>query len=55
MQLLLKKIPKAQKDSEVISAFFLLLGSACAKAAHKMLLNFTPGFAQIYSKICSDR
>jgi len=41
-QLLLTQIPKAQKDSQVISVFFALLGSLRAKAARKMLVKFLP-------------
>jgi len=33
--------PKVQKDSQVIS-HFALLGSACTKAAFKMLVKLTP-------------
>jgi len=36
------QIPKAQKDTENLSDFFLLLGSALVKAAHKMLMKLTP-------------
>jgi len=36
------QIPKAQKDSQVIS-FFVLLGSLSAKAARKTLVKSTPG------------
>jgi hypothetical protein len=35
------QIPKAQKDSLVISVFFVLLGSSRAKAAHKTLAKLT--------------
>jgi len=42
LQLLLVKIPKAQNNSQVINVFFfLLLGSACIKAAIKMLVKLT--------------
>jgi len=40
-QLLCAQIPKAQKDSQVITVF-LRLGSAQAKAAHKTLAKMTP-------------
>ncbi len=36
------QIPKVQKNSEVVS-LFALLGSACAKAACRMLMTLTPG------------
>jgi len=40
------KIPKAQRDSQVINVFFVLLGSACIKAEHKTLVKLTPDDAQ---------
>jgi len=46
-QLLRLQIPKAQKDSQVTSVFFVLLGSAWAKVAPKMLLKLTPGITFI--------
>jgi hypothetical protein len=36
------KIPKAQKDTQVISVFFALFWSASVKAACKMLVKLTP-------------
>jgi hypothetical protein len=41
-KLLHPKIPKAQKDSQVTTVFFVLLGSAHVKHAHKMLMKYTP-------------
>jgi len=46
-QLLRVQIPKAQKDSQVIS-LFALLGYLCEKAAHKMLMKLTKGVNFIY-------
>ncbi len=40
-QLLHKKIPKDPKDSQVISVFFVLLGSSRTKAAYKTLMELT--------------
>jgi len=37
------QIPKAQKDSQVISVFFVLLGSGSVKFPCKMLVISTPG------------
>jgi len=37
------QIPKAQKDSQVVSLFLVLLGSARTKAARRMLMKLTPG------------
>jgi len=42
VQLLLTHIPKAQKNTVKLSLFFTFLGSACVKAAHKMLVKSTP-------------
>jgi hypothetical protein len=42
-QLLRTQIPKVQKNTVKLSVFFALLGSACVKAAHKMLVKSTPG------------
>jgi len=41
-QLLLAQIPKAQKDDN-FNVFFVLLGSGCVKAAHRMLMKLTLG------------
>jgi hypothetical protein len=35
-QLLLVQIPKAQKDSQVVSDFFAFLGSVCTKAGRNI-------------------
>jgi len=35
--------PKSAKKTVKLSVFFVLLGSACAKAAHRMLMKLTPG------------
>jgi hypothetical protein len=43
VQRLHAQIPKAQKDPDDVNVFFVLLGSACVKAAHKMLMKLTPG------------
>jgi len=40
-QLLCVRIPKAQKNTGNLSVFFTLLGSACVKAACKMLVKST--------------
>jgi len=41
-QLLCSQIPKAHKNSQVVS-LFALLGSVHVKAAHRTLMKFTPG------------
>jgi neutral trehalase len=43
-QLLRAQIPNVQKDSQVMNIFFVLLGSACAKAAHRS--SMTPTFKE---------
>jgi len=42
------KLSKWQKDSQVISVFFVLLGSSHEKAAHKALVKSTPGSRHIF-------
>ncbi len=42
-QLLCKSITKALKFSQVVSILFALLGSACVKAARKMLMKLSLG------------
>jgi len=42
-QLLRTQIPKAQKDSQVISVFFHFGDMRAPKAAHIMLVKLTPG------------
>jgi len=42
-QLLRKQIPKVQKDSQIISGFFVLLRSLSIKARCKILVILTPG------------
>jgi len=42
---------KSVKKTVKLSIFFVLLGSACVKAARKMLLKLTPGVGQTYDKI----
>jgi len=41
-KLLFEQILKEQKEFQVISVFFVLLGSAHVKAARKTLVKFTP-------------
>jgi len=41
-QLLCLQIPKAQKRQSSCQYFFVLLGPACAKAAHKRSVKLTP-------------
>jgi len=41
-QMLHAQISKARKDTDDLTVFFMLLGSACAKAAHKTLVKLTP-------------
>ncbi len=36
--------PKSTNKTVKLSVFFALLGSVCAKAAHRMLVKLTPGF-----------
>jgi len=43
MQILLAKITKTYKFSQVVRIFFVILGSAQEKAARKPLVNLTPG------------
>jgi len=52
-QLLPVQIPKAQKDTDDMPVFFVLLGSAREKAARKMLMKSTPGvnFTNIFACI----
>jgi len=40
------QIPKAQKKTDNLNAFFALLGSARIKAARRTLMKFTPGDAK---------
>jgi len=42
-QLLRVQIPKTQKDTDDLTVFFSLLGSALVRTAHKMLVKSTPG------------
>jgi len=37
------QIPKAPKDTDNLTEFFMLLGSLLVKAARKMLVKLTPG------------
>ncbi len=37
------KIPKAQNDTDDLTIFYALLGSAHVKAPHKMLMQLTSG------------
>ena len=37
------QIPKAKKKTDDLTIFFALLGFACVKAAHKMVVKSTPG------------
>jgi len=41
-QFLLVQIPKAQKKTDNLTVFFALLGFACTKAAHRMLMKLDP-------------
>jgi len=41
-QLLRPKIPKAQKDTDDLTIFFVFFGSSAVKAASKTLVKSTP-------------
>jgi len=41
-KLLCTQIPKAQKNIVKPLVFFVLVGSACVKALHKMVVKLTP-------------
>jgi len=41
-QILRAQIPKVQKRLDDLTVFIALLGSACPKAAHKMLMKLSP-------------
>ncbi len=43
MQILQAQIPKAQKVTDILTVFFVLLGSARIKAACKILVKLTTG------------
>jgi len=51
MQLLGAEIPKAQKRQSSHQYFFVLLGSACIKAACKILVKSNPGLDVLIAKI----
>jgi hypothetical protein len=48
---LCSQIPKAQKNTDDLDVFFALSGSACVKAARKMLVKLTPG--RLVANLCS--
>ncbi len=48
-KLLPEEIPNAQKDSQINSVFFALLGSACAKAARKIMVKLTPNVQTLFT------
>jgi hypothetical protein len=52
VQLLQTKIPKAQKNSQVISIFLGLFGSPSEKAAYKMLVKSTSAISGTLSIPC---
>jgi len=47
VQLIMYKDPNSTKKTDALNVFFALLGSACVKEAHKMLVKSTPGLGQV--------
>ncbi len=47
-QLLRPKIPKAQKDTDDLTVFFALLGSACVKAVRRYVGEIYPFLAHTH-------
>jgi len=53
IQLLHPQIPKAEKDTDDLTVFLMLLGSTSVKAARKMLMKLTPDLSGVQCIACS--